>query len=194
MCATMEACVCSGCGGISAVVHLRVFCVCLMPFFAARLCCAGSLNALSSASKQACTSHVKHAGRPWYVRNSAAAQSHLTVARTLKRVLSSSDQCCQAKQGCQHVVKHLPAVSDLGLCLLPLSVGFFPAVLNLSISIPNWCGKWVVTMNEFSEGMVGAKSKNLANLRGKIPDWIRLPPAVTVPFSSFEQVKNWAMV
>jgi hypothetical protein len=116
------------------------------------------------------------------------------VARTLKPVMSSSDQRFKAKQGCQHVVKHLPAVSDLGLRLLPLSVGFFPAVLNLSISIPNWCGKWVVTMNEFSEGVVGAKSKNLANLRGKIPDWIRLPPAVTVPFSSFEQVKNLAMV
>jgi hypothetical protein len=44
-------------------------------------------------------------------------------------------------------------------------------------------------MSGFADGVVGAKSKNLANLRGKIPDWIRLPPAVTVPFSSFEQVR-----
>jgi hypothetical protein len=63
-----------------------------------------------------------------------------------------------------------------------------PQVLNLTIDIPNWCGKWVLPMNEFRDGVVGAKSKNIANLRGKIPDWIRLPAAVTVPFSSFEQV------
>jgi hypothetical protein len=43
-------------------------------------------------------------------------------------------------------------------------------------------------MSDFKDGVVGAKSKNLANLRGKLPDWIKLPPAVTVPFSSFEQV------
>jgi hypothetical protein len=61
-------------------------------------------------------------------------------------------------------------------------------VLNLTIDIPDWCGKWVLPMNEFRDGVVGAKSKNIANLRGKIPDWIRLPAAVTVPFSSFEQV------
>lgn len=63
-------------------------------------------------------------------------------------------------------------------------------VLNLTIDIPRWCGKWVVTSNEFKDGVVGAKSKNLANLRGKIPDWIRLPSAVTVPFGSFEQVRT----
>ncbi|KAF8067212.1 R1 [Scenedesmus sp. PABB004] len=60
-------------------------------------------------------------------------------------------------------------------------------VLNLTIDIPRWCGKWVVPMSGFEAGVVGAKSKNLANLRGKIPDWIRLPAAVTVPFGSFEQ-------
>jgi hypothetical protein len=62
------------------------------------------------------------------------------------------------------------------------------APMNLKITIPKWCGKWVVTMDEFKDGVVGAKSKNIANLRGKIPDWIRLPAAVTVPFGSFEAV------
>lgn len=33
---------------------------------------------------------------------------------------------------------------------------------KLSIKIPEWCGKWVVTMDEFADGVVGAKSKNLA--------------------------------
>lgn len=28
--------------------------------------------------------------------------------------------------------------------------------------MPKWCGKWVVSMDEFEDGVVGAKSKNLA--------------------------------
>ena len=35
---------------------------------------------------------------------------------------------------------------------------------------------------------VGAKSKNLALLRGKLPDDIQLPASVTLPFGCFEQV------
>ena len=35
--------------------------------------------------------------------------------------------------------------------------------------------------------MVGAKSKNMAGLRGKLPDWINLPASVTIPFGSFEK-------
>jgi hypothetical protein len=65
---------------------------------------------------------------------------------------------------------------------------------NLRITIPKWCGKWAVGMDEFKDGVVGAKSRNLANLRGKLPDWVRLPPAVTVPFGSFEKVRRWRPV
>lgn len=64
---------------------------------------------------------------------------------------------------------------------------------NLRISIPKWCGQWAVGMDEFKDGVVGAKSRNLANLRGKLPDWVKLPPAVTVPFGSFEKVRGGAM-
>lgn len=35
---------------------------------------------------------------------------------------------------------------------------------KLSIKIPKWCGKWVVSMDEYKDGVVGAKSKNLAGL------------------------------
>ena len=35
---------------------------------------------------------------------------------------------------------------------------------RLSISIPKWCGKWVVAMDEYKDGVVGAKSKNLAGV------------------------------
>ena len=35
---------------------------------------------------------------------------------------------------------------------------------KLKISIPKWCGKWVVPMDEYRDGVVGAKSKNLAGV------------------------------
>lgn len=61
-----------------------------------------------------------------------------------------------------------------------------PAV-QLKISVPKWVGKWVVGMDEYANDVVGAKSKNLANLRGKLPDWIKLPACATLPFGCFEQ-------
>lgn len=33
---------------------------------------------------------------------------------------------------------------------------------KLSIKIPAWCGRWAVGMDEYADGVVGAKSKNLA--------------------------------
>jgi hypothetical protein len=39
---------------------------------------------------------------------------------------------------------------------------------RVKVTVPKWCGKWVVSMDEFEDGVVGAKSKNLAGdpLRG----------------------------
>ncbi|GAB4820070.1 hypothetical protein N2152v2_007116 [Parachlorella kessleri] len=65
---------------------------------------------------------------------------------------------------------------------------------NLKMKIPRqaaghrWCGKWVVSMDEYAHDVVGAKSRNLAALRGKLPDWISLPASVTVPLGAFEEV------
>lgn len=59
---------------------------------------------------------------------------------------------------------------------------------GLRIEIPTWCGRWVVGMDEYADGVVGAKSKNLANLRGRLPSNINLPASVTLPFGCFEQV------
>ena len=33
---------------------------------------------------------------------------------------------------------------------------------KMTVKVPKWCGKWVVGMDEFKEGVVGAKSKNIA--------------------------------
>lgn len=35
---------------------------------------------------------------------------------------------------------------------------------------------------------MGAKSRNIANLRGKLPSWIHLPTSVALPFGVFEKV------
>jgi alpha-glucan,water dikinase len=47
---------------------------------------------------------------------------------------------------------------------------------------------YAVLARDFQEGVVGAKSHNQARLRGKLPDWINLPPSVAVPFGVFEHV------
>ena len=48
--------------------------------------------------------------------------------------------------------------------------------------------RFAVTMDEFNEKIVGGKSCHLARLRGKLPEWIRLPSSVAVPFGVFERV------
>ena len=60
------------------------------------------------------------------------------------------------------------------------------------MEVPQWSGKWVVSMDEYKPGVVGAKSKNLAGLRGKLPGHIQLPASVTLPFGCFEKV--WGSV
>lgn len=35
---------------------------------------------------------------------------------------------------------------------------------------------------------VGAKSRNISYLRGKVPSWIGLPTSVALPFGVFEKV------
>ncbi|GAX78330.1 hypothetical protein CEUSTIGMA_g5772.t1 [Chlamydomonas eustigma] len=59
---------------------------------------------------------------------------------------------------------------------------------GLKIEVPTWCGKWVVPMDAYEHGVVGAKSRNLAGLRGKLPEHIKLPSSVTLPFGCFEEV------
>ena len=32
----------------------------------------------------------------------------------------------------------------------------------LKVKVPKWCGQWAVRMDEYKDGVVGAKSKNIA--------------------------------
>lgn len=58
----------------------------------------------------------------------------------------------------------------------------------IKMDVPKWSGKYSVPMKDFKKGIVGAKSRNIAILREIIPEWIKLPSSVTVPFGSFEAV------
>ena len=48
--------------------------------------------------------------------------------------------------------------------------------------------KYVVPLKEFTGRCVGGKSCHQARLRGKLSDWICLPPSVALPFGVFEKV------
>jgi len=47
---------------------------------------------------------------------------------------------------------------------------------------------WAIPMEAFEKGWVGGKSLHLAQLRGKLPDWIRLPASAALPFGTFQKV------
>lgn len=69
--------------------------------------------------------------------------------------------------------------------------GSMPKGLSLE-KIP-FCGKFSVPLEEFEAGVVGAKARNTKALHeslggGKIPDWIRLPKSMVVPFGTMEHI------
>lgn len=40
---------------------------------------------------------------------------------------------------------------------------------TLKVKVPTWCGQWVVGQNDFKDGVVGAKSKNIAGEGASVP-------------------------
>ncbi|KAF7809324.1 alpha-glucan water dikinase, chloroplastic [Senna tora] len=49
-------------------------------------------------------------------------------------------------------------------------------------------GKFAISSEEFTNEMVGAKSRNISYLKGKVPSWIGIPTSVAIPFGVFEHV------
>lgn len=58
---------------------------------------------------------------------------------------------------------------------------------NLQVERPRFGGRWAVGIDAFAPGVVGAKSKNTAALRGRLPADVRLPASVAIPFGAFEE-------
>ncbi|KAE8663857.1 Alpha-glucan water dikinase [Hibiscus syriacus] len=48
-------------------------------------------------------------------------------------------------------------------------------------------GKYAISAEEFTPEMVGAKSRNISYLKGKVPSWIGIPTSVALPFGVFEE-------
>ncbi|KAF2926925.1 alpha-glucan water dikinase, chloroplastic [Oryza sativa Japonica Group] len=62
------------------------------------------------------------------------------------------------------------------------------AVPSVSLVKKKFLGKYAISAEEFSEEMVGAKSRNVAYLKGKVPSWVGVPTSVAIPFGTFEKV------
>nr|XP_043623338.1 alpha-glucan water dikinase 1, chloroplastic-like isoform X2 [Erigeron canadensis] len=49
-------------------------------------------------------------------------------------------------------------------------------------------GRYAISSEEFTSEMVGAKSRNIAYLKGKVPSSVGIPTSVALPFGVFEKV------
>ncbi|XP_028754486.1 alpha-glucan water dikinase, chloroplastic isoform X1 [Neltuma alba] len=49
-------------------------------------------------------------------------------------------------------------------------------------------GRFAIVSDEFTNELVGAKSRNISYLKGKVPSWIGIPTSVAIPFGVFEHV------
>ncbi|XP_052204850.1 alpha-glucan water dikinase, chloroplastic [Diospyros lotus] len=68
--------------------------------------------------------------------------------------------------------------------------GFLPSVKLVK---KQFAGRYAISSEEFTSEMVGAKSRNIAYLKGKVPSWVGIPTSVALPFGVFEKVLSDAL-
>ncbi|KAI4383012.1 hypothetical protein MLD38_008897 [Melastoma candidum] len=59
---------------------------------------------------------------------------------------------------------------------------------SLTLSKKKFSGRYAIPSADFNNEMVGAKSRNIAYLKDKVPSWIGVPTSVAIPFGVFEKV------
>ncbi|PIA61801.1 hypothetical protein AQUCO_00200059v1 [Aquilegia coerulea] len=59
---------------------------------------------------------------------------------------------------------------------------------SLTLVKKQFCGRYAISSEEFTNEMVGAKSRNISYLKGKVPSWVGIPTSVALPFGVFEKV------
>ncbi|KAK6922260.1 Pyruvate phosphate dikinase, AMP/ATP-binding [Dillenia turbinata] len=59
---------------------------------------------------------------------------------------------------------------------------------SLSLVKKKFTGTYAISAEEFTSELVGAKSRNIAFLKGKVPSWVGIPTSVALPFGVFEKV------
>ncbi|KAK4423858.1 Alpha-glucan water dikinase, chloroplastic [Sesamum alatum] len=62
------------------------------------------------------------------------------------------------------------------------------AVPSVTLVSKQFSGRYAISSEEFTSEMVGAKSRNIAHLKGKVPSWVNIPTSVALPFGVFETV------
>ncbi|OMO57553.1 Pyruvate phosphate dikinase, PEP/pyruvate-binding protein [Corchorus olitorius] len=80
-------------------------------------------------------------------------------------------------------------VSDISGSSLSLSSIVASSIpRSITLKRKTFCGRYALSLEEFTTEMVGAKSCNIKFLRGRVPSWIRIPMSVAIPFGAFETV------
>ncbi|KAJ6799293.1 alpha-glucan water dikinase, chloroplastic isoform X2 [Iris pallida] len=59
---------------------------------------------------------------------------------------------------------------------------------TLTLVKKQFSGRYAISSEEFTTEMVGAKSRNISYLKGKVPSWVGIPTSVALPFGVFEKV------
>ncbi|RVW43449.1 Alpha-glucan water dikinase, chloroplastic [Vitis vinifera] len=59
---------------------------------------------------------------------------------------------------------------------------------SVSLVRKQFGGRYAISSEEFTSEMVGAKSRNISYLKGKVPLWVQIPTSVALPFGVFEKV------
>ncbi|KAL4638999.1 hypothetical protein ACB092_03G186300 [Castanea dentata] len=59
---------------------------------------------------------------------------------------------------------------------------------SLTLVRKQFNGRYAISSEEFTSDMVGAKSRNISYLKGKVPSWVGIPTSVALPFGVFEKV------
>lgn len=60
--------------------------------------------------------------------------------------------------------------------------------LSLKLTPKEWCGEFFLMQDSWNETTVGAKALNLKRLRSCLPEHIRIPSGIAIPFGVFEAV------
>ncbi|KAL3835592.1 hypothetical protein ACJIZ3_010328 [Penstemon smallii] len=59
---------------------------------------------------------------------------------------------------------------------------------SMALVKKQFAGRYAISSEEFTSEMVGAKSRNIAHIKGRVPSWVNIPTSVALPFGVFETV------
>ncbi|XP_031495400.1 alpha-glucan water dikinase 2 [Nymphaea colorata] len=59
---------------------------------------------------------------------------------------------------------------------------------GFSLKKKKFGGRYAISLDEFTIETVGAKSRNLRYLKGKLPPWVHVPTSIAIPFGVFETI------